>query len=136
MIHWRRCLSKLNLLPTSHQGQIGVQLHFRDLWSFAKHPSARALTYEFSSPISANTAIVRMTFLVCGSKLAVSLELSGGRFKHLILNWLNFDARVGSTYSIFFAFSSSSSSGSTIRISSSSMRRICLGSVPDLALLS
>ncbi|KAJ3905004.1 hypothetical protein F5879DRAFT_800567 [Lentinula edodes] len=77
----------------SHQGQIGVQLHFRDLWSFAKHPRARALTYEFSSPISANTAIVRMTFLVCGSKLAVSLELSGGRFKHLILNWLNFDAR-------------------------------------------
>ncbi|KAE9396873.1 hypothetical protein BT96DRAFT_823997 [Gymnopus androsaceus JB14] len=75
----------------SHQGQIGIQLHFRDLWSFAKHPRARALTYELSSQVSAG--IVRMAILVCGSKLAVSLEFSGGRTKHLILNWSNFDAR-------------------------------------------
>ncbi|KAJ3984523.1 hypothetical protein F5890DRAFT_1474475 [Lentinula detonsa] len=77
----------------SQQGRIGIQLHFRDLWSFAKHPRARALTYEFSSPSSAGAAIVRMTFLVCGSKLAISLEFSDGRNKHLIMNWLNFDAR-------------------------------------------
>ncbi|KIK50595.1 hypothetical protein GYMLUDRAFT_182569 [Collybiopsis luxurians FD-317 M1] len=77
----------------SYQGQIGIQLHFRDLWSFGKHPHAQALNYEFSSQISTSAAVVRMVVLVCGSKLAVSLEVSGGRFKHLILNWLNFDAR-------------------------------------------
>ncbi|KAF5387316.1 hypothetical protein D9757_005712 [Collybiopsis confluens] len=76
-----------------YHNQIGIQLHFRDLWSFNKHPYARALSYEFSSQVSTSAAVVRMAILVCGSKMAVSLEFAGGRIKHLILNWLNLDAR-------------------------------------------
>ncbi|KAJ4475053.1 hypothetical protein J3R30DRAFT_3706921 [Lentinula aciculospora] len=77
----------------SHQGQIDIQLLFRDLWSFAKHPRARTLTYEFSIPATVSTSIIRQALLVCGSKVAVSLEFSNGRIRHLILNWWNFDAR-------------------------------------------
>lgn len=136
MIYGHQCLLKLKLvLFTSHQHRIRVWLRSMDLYNFAKHPRARALSCQFSSPISDNTVIVCVNFFVCGTKSVVSLQLSGGRFKQLILDWLNCDVCVSSTYTIYFTFSSSSSSVSMIRKSIFSMRRICLGSVPGPALL-
>ncbi|KAI3619623.1 hypothetical protein WG66_002849 [Moniliophthora roreri] len=75
----------------SHQGQVGIQLHFRDLWSFNKHPHARALSYEFSTQVSSR--LHRVDITICGSKVAVTHEFSGGRMKHLIINWYTLDAR-------------------------------------------
>ncbi|KAJ3924738.1 MAG: hypothetical protein NXY57DRAFT_969152 [Lentinula lateritia] len=75
----------------NHQHRIRVWLRSMDLYNFAKHPRARALSCQFSSPISDNTVIVCVNFFVCGTKSVVSLQLSGGRFKQLILDWLNCD---------------------------------------------
>ncbi|KAF9266902.1 hypothetical protein L218DRAFT_755841 [Marasmius fiardii PR-910] len=75
----------------SHQGQIGIQLHFRDLWSYNKHPKACAPSYEFSTQVSSR--LRRINISVCGSKVAISLEFSGGRMKHLVMSWFTFDAR-------------------------------------------
>ncbi|KAG7093642.1 hypothetical protein E1B28_007305 [Marasmius oreades] len=75
----------------SHQGQIGIQLHFRDLWNFNKHPRACAPSYEFSTQVSSR--LRRIDITICGSKVAISLEFSGARMKHLIMSWFTFDAR-------------------------------------------
>ncbi|KAJ8095253.1 hypothetical protein PM082_010476 [Marasmius tenuissimus] len=75
----------------SHQGHIGIQLSFRDLWSFNKHPRACAPTYEFSTQVSSR--LRRIDIAVCGYRIAVSLEFSGGRMRHLVMNWYTFDAR-------------------------------------------
>ncbi|KAK7061061.1 hypothetical protein VNI00_000796 [Paramarasmius palmivorus] len=87
------------LVVTSHafslqgqvEGQVGIQLHFRDLWSFNKHPRARASSYEFSTQMTSR--LRRVDIMVCGSKVAITHEFSGGRMKHLIINWYTFDAR-------------------------------------------
>ncbi|KAJ3770038.1 hypothetical protein FB446DRAFT_186240 [Lentinula raphanica] len=80
---------------SSNQSRVTVQLDFRVLWTFVKHPRARGLTYELSIPSSADAANVRMTLRMCGSKLSISLLLPDGKHgktKHSILNWLTFDA--------------------------------------------
>ncbi|THV02484.1 hypothetical protein K435DRAFT_653299 [Dendrothele bispora CBS 962.96] len=74
-----------------HHGQVCVQLNFRDLWKFEKHPRARAISYDLASQVA--TSVRRMTMSVCGSKLSVSIEFSGSKVKHLIMNWQTFDAR-------------------------------------------
>ncbi|KAL0575288.1 hypothetical protein V5O48_006689 [Marasmius crinis-equi] len=74
-----------------HQGQIGIQLSFRDLWSFNKHSRACAPSYEFSTQVASR--LRRIDIIICGYRVAVSLEFSGGRMRHLIINWYTFDAR-------------------------------------------
>jgi len=39
-----------------------------------------------------------MTMTIYGSKLSVSIEFSGGKVKHLVMNWQTFDARVSLTH--------------------------------------
>ncbi|KAJ6619880.1 hypothetical protein B0H10DRAFT_2163718 [Mycena sp. CBHHK59/15] len=68
---------------------VGVQLHFRDLWTFAKHPWAPAESYEIPSQSAAPVAHAAMS--ICGSKMAMSLEFVGGKINHLIMDWRTFD---------------------------------------------
>ncbi|KAF5350223.1 hypothetical protein D9758_007784 [Tetrapyrgos nigripes] len=75
----------------AHNGQICVQLNFRDLWKFTKHPRAPDAAYEVAA--QAATSVYRMTISICGSKLSVSIQFSGGKVKHLIMNWHTFDAQ-------------------------------------------
>ncbi|KAJ7180759.1 hypothetical protein C8R46DRAFT_593005 [Mycena filopes] len=70
---------------------VGVQLHFRDLWTFGKHPRARAESYEIPTPSIAPVAHATMS--VFGSKLTMSFEFAGGKISHLIMDWRNFGAR-------------------------------------------
>ncbi|KAG5638138.1 hypothetical protein H0H81_001657 [Sphagnurus paluster] len=82
-----------SLIVSSHilsvQNGIGVVLYFRDLWTFGKHPRAYSGTYDFNV---GHTPIVNVSMVICGHKMAISFELSGGRAKHLILNWRTFQA--------------------------------------------
>ncbi|KAF8216621.1 hypothetical protein K438DRAFT_399115 [Mycena galopus ATCC 62051] len=72
-------------------GIVGVQLHFRDLWTFGKHPRAPADSYEI--PTQSVAAVSRAAISVFGSKMAMTLEFVGGKTNHLIMDWRNFGAR-------------------------------------------
>ncbi|KAJ7334240.1 hypothetical protein DFH08DRAFT_880598 [Mycena albidolilacea] len=72
-------------------GIIGVQFHFRDLWTFGKHPRAPAESYEI--PTQSVAAVSRATISIFGSKMAMTLEFLGGKTNHLIMDWRNFGAR-------------------------------------------
>ncbi|KAJ7281414.1 hypothetical protein C8J57DRAFT_74884 [Mycena rebaudengoi] len=72
-------------------GIIGVQLHFRDLWTFGKHHWAPAESYEILTQSAAPVA--HATITVCGSKMAMSIEFIGGKISHLIMDWRTFGAR-------------------------------------------
>ncbi|KAJ7623149.1 hypothetical protein FB45DRAFT_97028 [Roridomyces roridus] len=72
-------------------GIIGLQLQFRDLWTFAKHPIAPAESYEI--PTQSVAPVAHVTIYLVGSKLAVTLEFVGGKINHLIMDWRTFGAR-------------------------------------------
>ncbi|KAJ7577005.1 hypothetical protein C8J56DRAFT_377590 [Mycena floridula] len=75
----------------SIQGQVGIQIFFRDLWSFEKHPRALALSYEISSQAIARVA--RMAIVICGFKLVISIEFQGAVLRHLLMDWRTFACR-------------------------------------------
>jgi hypothetical protein len=104
-------------LLCSQAGIIGVQFHFRDLWTFGKHPRAPAESYEI--PTQSVAAVSRASISIFGSKMAMTLEFVSGKTNHLIMDWRNFGARVAihllpskKSYTHLRLFS-----GSTIRIS-------------------
>ncbi|KAJ7759184.1 hypothetical protein B0H16DRAFT_631431 [Mycena metata] len=70
---------------------VGVQLHFRDLWTFGKHAAAPAESYDI--PTQSIAPVARAAISVFGSKVALSLEFVGGKINHLIMDWRNFGAR-------------------------------------------
>lgn len=70
---------------------MGVILYFRDLWTFGKHPRAHSGMYDFST---GSLPVINMSMTICGQKMAISFEFSGGKMKHLILNWRRFQAMV------------------------------------------
>ncbi|KAJ6518906.1 hypothetical protein C8R45DRAFT_9116 [Mycena sanguinolenta] len=72
-------------------GIVGVQLHFRDLWTFGKHPRALAESYEI--PTQSAKPVFRAAISILGSKMAMTLEFVGGKIHHLIMDWRNFGAR-------------------------------------------
>ncbi|PFH51811.1 hypothetical protein AMATHDRAFT_141559 [Amanita thiersii Skay4041] len=87
-----------SFIATSHvsNGQNGpaIQLKLRDMWTFDKHPKALQHAYEFGVPISQEySRISGITMIVCGSKLAVSVEFVAGRFQHLLIDWHTLHAR-------------------------------------------
>ncbi|KAF7370513.1 F-box domain-containing protein [Mycena sanguinolenta] len=75
----------------SQGGIVGVQLHFRDLWTFGKHPRALAESYEI--PTQSAKPVFRAAISIFGSKMAMTLEFVGGKVHHLIMDWRNFGAR-------------------------------------------
>ncbi|KAJ6581627.1 hypothetical protein B0H19DRAFT_1018613 [Mycena capillaripes] len=72
-------------------GIVGVQLHFRDLWTFGKHPRAPAESYEI--PTQSAAPVSRAAISIFGCKIAMTLEFVGGKTNHLIMDWRNFGAR-------------------------------------------
>ncbi|KAF7356500.1 F-box domain-containing protein [Mycena venus] len=72
-------------------GIVWVQLHFRDLWTFAKHPRAPVELHEIRTQSIA--AVSRAAISIFGSKMAMTLEFVGGKTNHLIMDWRNFDYR-------------------------------------------
>ncbi|KAJ7917506.1 hypothetical protein B0H13DRAFT_2441900 [Mycena leptocephala] len=64
------------------------QLHFRDLWTFGKHPRAPAESYEI--PSQSIVPVFRAAISIFGSKMAMTLEFVGGKTNHLIMDWRNF----------------------------------------------
>ncbi|KAK7025202.1 F-box domain-containing protein [Favolaschia claudopus] len=72
-------------------GIVGVQLHFRDLWTFGKHPRALSDSYEIPAQIFA--PVSRTVMSIFGSKMVVTLEFANGKTSHLIMDWRNFGAR-------------------------------------------
>ncbi|KAJ7255495.1 hypothetical protein B0H12DRAFT_535058 [Mycena haematopus] len=72
-------------------GIVGVQLHFRDLWTFGKHPRAPAESYEI--PTHSVAPVCRAAISIFGSKMAMTLEFVGGKTHHLIMDWRNFGAQ-------------------------------------------
>lgn len=84
-----------SLIVTSHlfsgqNGQIGVRLHLRELWTFGKHPRTSTVVYDFTA---GSSRIANMSMIICGQKLIISIESASGRMKHLLLNWRNLHAR-------------------------------------------
>ncbi|KAJ7446780.1 hypothetical protein FB451DRAFT_1054920 [Mycena latifolia] len=75
----------------SHNGIVGVQLHFRDLWTFGKHPRAPAESYEI--PTQSAAPVSHAAVSIYGSKMALTLEFVGGKINHLIMDWRTFGAR-------------------------------------------
>ncbi|CAK5283123.1 unnamed protein product [Mycena citricolor] len=75
-----------------HQGGIvGIQLHFRDLWSFGQHPRASAESYQL--PTQNTMPVARTAISVHGSKLVVTLHFVNGQINHLLMDWRNLGAR-------------------------------------------
>ncbi|KAK2463555.1 hypothetical protein APHAL10511_004306 [Amanita phalloides] len=80
-----------------------VQLKFRDMWTFDKHP--RAMHHAFDFPVRLSTEYARIidtSLTVCGSKLAISFKFLGGRFQHLLIDWHNFQTRFLTVQDIAF----------------------------------
>lgn len=71
---------------------MAIQIHLRDLWTFAKHRWAPALAYEFSTQSAGRVS--HMSLQICGSKLGISMEFAGGQVKHLVMDWHTLHARV------------------------------------------
>ncbi|KAJ7642766.1 hypothetical protein DFH06DRAFT_1427499 [Mycena polygramma] len=71
--------------------QVGLQLHFRDLWTFGKHPRALAESYEL--PSQSVVPVSRAAISIFGSKVAITLDFVDGKSNHLIMDWRNFGAR-------------------------------------------
>lgn len=78
-------------LLSGQNGQIGVRLHLRELWTFGKHPRTSTVVYDFTA---GSSRIANMSMIICGQKLIISIESASGRMKHLLLNWRNLHARV------------------------------------------
>ncbi|KAF7308913.1 F-box domain-containing protein [Mycena kentingensis (nom. inval.)] len=72
-------------------GVIGVQMHIRDLWTFAKHPRAAAESYEL--PTSSTVPVSRANLAIVGKKMALSLEFANGKVNHLLMDWRTLGAR-------------------------------------------
>ncbi|KAJ7781996.1 hypothetical protein DFH07DRAFT_393004 [Mycena maculata] len=72
-------------------GIVGLQLQFRDLWSFDKHPRAPAESYEI--PTQSVAPVSHAAISVFGSKMAMTFEFVGGKINHLIMDWRTFGAR-------------------------------------------
>lgn len=104
-------------ISSGQNGDVGVRLQIRDLWTFNKHPRSPTFIYDFSAggPIP----VSNMAIVICGDKLAISLEFTGAKTKHLLLNWRDISqARVSHHQAeiiIFMTHASALSSGSTTR---------------------
>ncbi|TFK64105.1 hypothetical protein BDN72DRAFT_285535 [Pluteus cervinus] len=70
---------------SAQNGQIGMRLSIRDLWTFGKHPRATSPIYDFTTQSSLRISNVSM--IICGGKLLVSIEFAGGRIRHHLLDW-------------------------------------------------
>lgn len=75
----------------SQHGQVSVQLHFKELWTFEKHPRAHGVSYEVGTQVSARVTQVALS--VYGFKMVMSLEFQGGRIRHLVVDWHTFISR-------------------------------------------
>ncbi|KAJ7504276.1 hypothetical protein B0H11DRAFT_509616 [Mycena galericulata] len=72
-------------------GFIKLELQFRDLWTFAKHPRAPAESYQI--PTQSVAPVSHAAISIFGSKMAITLEFVGGKINHLIMDWRTFGAR-------------------------------------------
>jgi hypothetical protein len=64
----------------------------RDLYTFEKHPNARAAYYECVTRVAQPAQEISMS--VCDSKLICSLNFGSGLSKHLLLDWVSLKAMV------------------------------------------
>lgn len=109
--------SHRSTLLSSQNGQIGVRLNIRDLWTFGKHPRASSPVYDFST--NSSLRIVNVSIIICGGKTVISLECVGGRIRHLLLDWRSLAARVSNIVPANSSINPSFISGSRTRMSNS-----------------
>jgi hypothetical protein len=79
-------------------GQIGVRLKIRDLWTFDKHPGSASAHYDCSTQVAQQVDCVSIS--ICAARMVVSVEFNGGLMKHLLMDWCTLQATV-----IIFSFS-------------------------------
>ncbi|KDR80694.1 hypothetical protein GALMADRAFT_60553 [Galerina marginata CBS 339.88] len=71
-------------------GQIGLRLKIRNLWKFDKHPRASSPYYDCSTHVA--QPVDKVSIVVCGNRMVVTLDFIGGLTKHLLLDWCTLQA--------------------------------------------
>lgn len=78
-------------------GQIGLRLKIRNLWSFDKHPGSISAHYDCPTQVAQQVDCVSIA--ICAARMVVSIEFNGGLMKHLLMDWCTLQATV-----IIFSF--------------------------------
>ena len=78
-------------------GQIGLRLKIRNLWTFDKHPGSISAHYDCPTQVAQQVDYVSIA--ICAARMVVSIEFSGGIMKHLLMDWCTLQATV-----IIFSF--------------------------------
>lgn len=82
----------LKTLPRGANGQVGLRLRIRNLWTFDKHPSCISGHYDCQSQVAQQ--VVNVSIAICATRMVVSVEFEGGLTKHLLMNWCTLQAMV------------------------------------------
>ena len=85
-------LTKKIIICRGPNGQIGLRLRIRNLWTFDKHPGSASAHYDCPTQVAQPVDCVSIT--ICAARMVVSIEFSGGIMKHLLMDWCTLQATV------------------------------------------
>jgi len=80
------------VIHSGPNGQMGLRLKIRNLWTFEKHPRAASPYYDCSTHVA--QPIANVSIAICGFRMVASLEFVDGLTKHLLMDWSTLQAMV------------------------------------------
>jgi hypothetical protein len=83
---------KIIIIYRGPNGQIGLRLKIRNLWTFDKHPGSNSA--QFDCPTQVAQQVDSVSIAICAARMVVSIEFSGGIIKHLLMDWCTLQATV------------------------------------------
>ena len=91
-VYARYANQEKNIICRGPNGEIGLRLKIRNLWTFDKHPASASA--QFDCPTQVAQPVDCVSIAICAARMVVSIEFSGGIMKHLLMDWCTLQATV------------------------------------------